>query len=173
MRGRAERRSRSSSADGGLDVALESLIELQVRSATSLRRLVEFQAALAGCSPDLGACVDELSGVLASHGELLADLDVFAVALRFGDTEEDGSASQRSSGIWSAFDEGSLVCVELFRVESVGHSDELESHEFIFADGVPPTFHSLVYLTPAKAAVEFTSTCISAAGKSWRRSSAF
>lgn len=154
MRDRAGRRPRSASSDPGVDLALESLIELQVRSATSLRRLVGFQAALAGCSPDPGTCVDELSGVMASHGELLADLDVFAVALRVDDTANDGSASQRSSGIWSASEEGSLGCVELFRVESLGHSDELESHEVIFADGVPPTFHSLVYLTPAKAAVE-------------------
>jgi len=154
VKGRAERRSRSSSADGGVEFALESLIELQVQSATSLRRLVGLQGALTGCSPNLDTCVDELSGVLASHGELLADLDVFAVALRLDDSAEDGSASQRSSGIWSAFDEGSLVCVELFRAAPVGDSNELESHEVIFAEGVPPTFHSLVYLTPAKAAVE-------------------
>lgn len=154
MKRRAGSRPSPSSADGGIDFALETLLELQVRSASSLRRLVGFQSALAACSQDPVACVDELRGLLASHTELLGDLGVLAVAFRFDGTPDEVSASQGTSGIWSAFEDGTYMCVELFGSALVGQNEEVEAHEFVFGSGAPPNFHSLVYLTGSKAAIE-------------------
>ena len=126
---------------------LSALIELQAKSAQCHRELLEFQSSLASRFPSRYEFLESLHWALSGSSELLVDLGVIAVALRWENPPEFVLDVREARAYWSEFEGGKFFCDEIVGPESLDPSEGHQVHEIVFDGEVPPGCCSLVFLT--------------------------
>ena len=133
---------------------LSALIELEARSAQCHRKLLELQNSLASRFPSRYEFLESLHWALSGSSELLVDLGVIAVALRWENPPEYALDLREARSYWSEFEGGKFFCNEIFGPKSLDPSEGLQVHEIVFDSEVPPGCCSLVFLTKREIEAE-------------------